>query len=76
MEVGDRIMYNGEEGIVVCTSPPIMRVLTFHSYVPVRHVDRVQHMGESDPNTNVHIPEGVRQRIVAYIAANPPYESS
>jgi len=74
MEVGTRIMYNGEEGIVVCISPPIMRTTVFHSYVPVLHVDRVQHMGHSVMDVDVSIPDGVRQRIVAYIAANPLLE--
>ena len=33
--LGDRVLYGGEEGIITSIDPIIMRNISFHSYVPI-----------------------------------------
>ena len=68
MEPGDVIEYGGELGVVVCTTPPVMRCTAFHSYVPLVRPSDVVDTGRRD-TSNVNLPAAVRRRIVAHLRA-------
>ena len=67
IQCGDKIFHRGEIGIVTCTNPFIMRVLAFHSYVPVLGACEIL-MLQAEPGVSMK-PEIV-DRIRNYLIEN------
>lgn len=63
---GEHVRYFNRDAVVVCTSPYILKMLDFHSYVPLTNMDNATSTGCVDEATTP-VPNGVRQRIVDYL---------
>ena len=63
---GEHVSYLGREAIVVCTSPYVLRMLDFHSYVPLTRSEDAITTGKID-ETASPLPVGVLGRIVKYL---------
>ena len=64
--LGEHVTYLGREAIVACTSPYVLRMLDFHSYVPLTRLEDAISTGRID-ETASSVPSGVHGRIVKYL---------